>query len=174
MWRRLMHTIVAFIMLSGCFLPLAAPVQASSRSIAGIAGSFQDFPVVDPNYIYSQFAYLTANFQQRETGYVAGQSHDRFAAYWAAEMARNLQGFGPQMRKDTFPIQGWQGRPAALLAFNMEVSVPGVTHPEQEIILGCHYDGKANSTESAFDDTSGCAYELGVGKAMADYWRGHH
>ena len=56
----------------------------------------------------------------------------------------------------------------------MEVSVPGITHPEQEVVLGCHYDGKADSTQSAFDDTSGCAYELGVGKAMGDYWRLHH
>src|SRR5258708_39235557 len=55
----------------------------------------------------------------------------------------------------------------------MEVSVRGIPHAEQEVILGCHYDGKADSTQSAFDDTSGCAYELGVGKAMGDYWRSH-
>ncbi len=89
-------------------------------------------------------------------------------------MVKNLAGFGPQVRRDPFPIHGWRERLASLPAFNMEVTVPGLVHPEQEIILGCHYDGKANSTESALDDTSGCTYELGVGKAMADYWRGHH
>jgi hypothetical protein len=89
-------------------------------------------------------------------------------------MVKNLQGFGPQVRKDPFSIHGWSARLATLPAFNMEVSVPGITHPEQEVVLGCHYDGKADSTQSAFDDTSGCAYELGVGKAMGDYWRLHH
>lgn len=133
-----------------------------------------DFPVVDPLYIYNQFAYLTSHFQQREAGYVAGQGHDRFASYWAQEMARNLSGFAPQVRRDDFFIQGWQGRPASLPAFNMEVSIPGLLHPEQEVVIGCHYDGKANSSESAFDDTSGCTYELGVGEAMGNYWRAHH
>jgi len=161
------------MMICAFFLPVASPVQAYPLTTQKSEG-LQNFPVVDPGYIYSQFAYLTANFQQRQAGYVAGQGHDRFAAYWTQEMARNLQGFGSQVRKDSFAIQGWRGRPASLPAFNMEVSIPGLTHPEQEIIVGCHYDGKADSTQSAYDDTSGCAYELGVGKAMADYWRSHH
>ena len=132
-----------------------------------------DFPIADPLYIYNQLAYTTSHFQQREAGYVSNQGHDQFAAYWAQEMAKNLQGFGPQVRRDEFPIHGWRERIASLPAFNMEVSVPGITHPEQEVVIGCHYDGKADSTQSAFDDTSGCAYELGVGKAMGDYWRSH-
>jgi hypothetical protein len=45
-------------------------------------------------------------------------------------MMKNLQGFGPQAWKDSFPVQGWRTRPASLPAFNMEVSVPGVTHPD--------------------------------------------
>ena len=157
--------------LCGSFslFPLAAHPQMKARQTASA-----DFPVVDPLYIYSQFAYLTSHFQQREAGYVAGQGHDHFASYWAQEMARNLQGFAPQIRRDDFFIQGWQGRPASLPAFNMEVSVPGLLHPEQEVVIGCHYDGKANSSESAFDDTSGCTYELGVGQAMGNYWRSHH
>ena len=174
MSRRFVSILAIWMLLSGSLLPVVSPAYAYSPAMARAEGDIQDFPVVDPNYIYSQLAYLTTNFQRREAGYVAGQGHDRFAAYWSQEMMRNLQGFGPQVRKDSFAIQGWRGRPASLPAFNMEVSVPGVTHPEQEIILGCHYDGKADSTQSANDDTSGCAYELGVGKAMADYWRSHH
>jgi hypothetical protein len=133
-----------------------------------------NFPVVDPLYIYGQLAYLTSNFQQREAGYVADKGHDHFATYWSQEMARNLQGFNPQIVRDDFAIHGWQGRPASRPAFNMEVSIAGLTHPEQEVIIGCHYDGEIDSTESAFDDTSGCAYELGVGQAMGNYWRAHH
>jgi hypothetical protein len=133
-----------------------------------------DFPTVDPLYIYHQLTYLTSHFQRREAGYVAGQGHDRFALYWSQEMAQNLEGFNPQVRQDDFFIQGWQGQSASLPAFNMEISIPGLLYPEQEVIIGCHYDGEANSVESAFDDTSGCAYELGVGEAMGNYWRSHH
>src|SRR5437588_4864335 len=65
-----------------------------------------NFPIVDPVYIYNQLAYLTSHFQKREAGYVADQGHDHFAAYWAQEMARNLQGFHPQIARDSFAIQG--------------------------------------------------------------------
>ncbi len=41
-------------------------------------------------------------------------------------------------------------------------------------MVGCHYDGEADSTESAYDDGSGCAIELGVARAMAAFWRAHH
>jgi hypothetical protein len=41
-------------------------------------------------------------------------------------------------------------------------------------VIGCHYDGEAISTQSANDDASGCAIELGIAKAMGKYWRSHH
>src|SRR5579863_9378413 len=164
--------------ISSFILPISANVHANTRTprnstIAHLPQAIANFPVPDPLYIYSQQSYLTSHFQQRQAGYTANQGHDQFAAYWSQEMAKNLQGFGPQIRKDSFPSHGWRESLATLPAFNMEVSVAGITHPEQEVVLGCHYDGKANSTQSAMDDTSGCAYELGVGKAMGDYWRSH-
>jgi hypothetical protein len=161
---------VILVVACNLLIPFANTADARGSRQAASA----DFPVVDPLYIYTQLAYLTANFQQREAGYVANQGHDRFAAYWTQEMARNLQGVGPRVTRDNFFIQGWQGHPASLPAFNMEVSIPGLTHPDQEVVIGCHYDGEINSSESAFDDTSGCAYELGVGEAMGNYWSSHH
>ncbi len=171
MFRLVLRICLLLTMTISFFLPLnvVAQTRISSASLVSL-----DFPVPDPLYIYNQFAYVTSHFQRREAGYTANQGHDQFAAYWVQKMTNNLAGFGPQVRRDTFPIHGWRERPASLPAFNMEVTVPGLAHPEQEIIVGCHYDGKANSTESALDDTSGCAYELGVGKAMGDYWRSHH
>jgi PKD domain/Peptidase family M28 len=174
MLRRLLLIGTILIVLAGSFLPLDAFAQTRVSDASRNPLVSLDFPVPDPLYIYNQFAYVTSHFQRREAGYTANQGHDQFAAYWVQEMTNNLAGFEAQVRRDTFPIQGWRGRPATLPAFNMEVTVPGLAHPEQEIIVGCHYDGKANSTESALDDTSGCTYELGVGKAMGDYWRSHH
>lgn len=132
-----------------------------------------DFPIVNPNYIYDQLFYMVTHYQHREAGY-SESGHDGFASYWAQEMVHDLQGFGPQVYKDAFHVQGWQNRPTTSDAFNVEVTVPGVTHPEQVVVIACHYDAEASSTQSANDDASGCAIELGVAQAMGNYWLSHH
>ena len=178
-WR-ITRSIFPLLALIACLLmPAAASAgPALTRAAAGpLAAS--DFPAVDPNYIYDQLATMATGFQRREAGYdnslPASQSgHDEFAAYWTREITANLAGFGPATRRDSFPVQGWSGRPAPVPAFNVEVSVTGLAHPEQVVVIGCHYDGEAVSTQSAFDDASGCAIELGVAKALGAYWRAHH
>lgn len=158
---------------------VAAAPATSRQSPAAQASPPVDFPTVDPKYIYNQLFYMVTHFQRREAGYDNNQpvnvnGHDEFAAYWQAEILRDLQGFGAQARRDTFKVDGWVGRPAVTSAFNVEVTVPGVTHPEQVVVIGCHYDGEASSTQSANDDGSGCAIELGVAHALATYWRANH
>jgi len=160
-------------------LLLPATVRASTPDTSYQRHALADFPTVDPDYIYNQLFYVATHFQHREAGYdnnlpVTVNGHDEFAAYWSQEMVHDLQGFGAQVLHDPFPVQGWQGRPAPVPAFNVEVSVPGALHPEQVVVIGCHYDGMAVSTQSANDDASGCAIELGVAKAMGIYWRSHH
>jgi hypothetical protein len=135
-----------------------------------------DAPVIDPDYIYDQLATMTARFQHREAGYDTGlppeqNGHDEYADYWIAEMSRLLAGFGPTAKLDPFPVAGWMGRPAPKPAVNVEVTVPGVTHPEQIVVVGCHHDGESVSTQSANDDASGCAIMMGVARALGDYWR---
>ena len=166
-----------------CLLALTLGFLIPATVNATALNSFQqptasDFPTVDPNYIYDQLFYMATHFQRREAGYdnnlpVNVNGHDEFAAYWAQEMQRNLSGFGAQVDRDEFSVQGWQGRPATVPAFNVEVTIPGVSHPEQVVVIGCHYDGEASSTQSANDDASGCAIELGVARAMGAYWRSH-
>ena len=163
----------------GFLLPATISAYAGSLEPGYQWHALADFPTVDPNYIYDQLFYMATNFQHREAGYdnnLPGNinGHDEFASYWSQEMVKNLAGFGPQVRIDKFPVQGWQNRPAIVPAFNVEVSVPGVTHPEQVVVIGCHYDGMAISTQSANDDASGCAIELGVARALGEYWRSHH
>ncbi|HET8841764.1 MAG TPA: M28 family peptidase, partial [Ktedonobacteraceae bacterium] len=174
--KSLVFCLQILVVLS-CLLPATAFVDAATIHTAGITTQKLDqldFPVVDPNYIYDQLFTLATRFQGREAGYTtAARGHQGFADYWAQEMLRDLQGFGATVRRDNFAVQGWQGRPANTPAFNVEVSVPGATHPEQFVVIGCHYDGEAVSTQSANDDTSGCAIELGVAKALGEYWRNH-
>lgn len=164
-------------MLALSFL-LPATVNATAFKSQHLQQGFADFPTVDPNYIYDQLFYMVTHFQRREAGYdknlpVNINGHDEFAAYWAQEMQHNLAGFGTQVRRDAFSVQGWQGRPATVPAFNVEVTVPGVSHPEQMVVIGCHYDAETSSTQSANDDGSGCAIELGVARALGEYWRSH-
>ena len=166
-----------FILALSFFAPATADANMLDRSHQqqGLA----DFPTVDPNYIYDQLFYMATNYQHREAGYdnnfpVNVNGHDEFAAYWSQEIVKDLQGFGPQVRQDKFIVKGWVGRPATVPVFNVEVSIPGLTHPEQVVVIGCHYDGEAVSTQSANDDGSGCAIELGIAKAMGEYWRSHH
>ncbi len=163
------------LVASACALPTER-TEAPTVTVTVIGASVSS---VDPNYIYDQLAAMATQFLHREAGYDTNlppdkNGHDEFAAYWTQEMARNLAGFGPQARQDAFAYSGWRGRPAPKPAVNVEVSVAGLTHPEQVVVIGCHYDGEAQSTQSAYDDASGCAIELGVARAMGVYWRARH
>jgi Peptidase family M28/PKD domain len=132
-------------------------------------------PGIDPAYIYSQLAHLATRFQHREAGYRAGSSgHSGFARYWKQQMLGLLGQFGARAHIYRFPVRGWVGRPATAPAADVEVTVPGLATSSQEVVIGCHYDGEADSTQSAYDDASGCAIELGVAKSMAAFWSKHH
>src|SRR5579859_7549212 len=172
------------ILLFCCIVALALAALVSvapARAVAPASASHLapgDLPAVDPDYVYNQLFTMATRFQHREAGYDAhlpplSNGHDELAAYWTSEMQTDLAGFGATVTRDSFAIAGWPGRPATTPAVNVEVTVPGMTHPDQIVIIGCHYDGEAISTQSANDDASGCAIELGVAKAMGAYWHAH-
>jgi hypothetical protein len=167
-------------LLAGGCAPFAGPANGNHSTVrATSTPADPGLPGIDPNYIYDQLATMATQFLHREAGYDTNlppsqNGHDEFAAYWSEEMQRDLSGFGPQLRQDAFDIQGWRSRPAPKPAVNVEVSVPGLTHPEQVVVIGCHYDGEAQSSQSAYDDASGCAIELGVAQAMGAFWRSHN
>ena len=182
--RRAVAALVALVALWRLALTLAwlAPNMTARAYAAKQPATMTPdigFPAIDPDYLYTQLATMATTYQAREAGYDRANSsattgHDGFATYWQTEMLRNLSGFGATARRDSFSIPGWQGRPATSPAFNVEVSVPGVTHPDQVVVIGCHYDGEASSTQSANDDGSGCAIELAVAHALGAYWSAHH
>jgi hypothetical protein len=189
MLRRLLHPCclcICALYATSFWLSLPVAAHASytilpgkQRAIPDVEAGANAVPVVDPDYIYDQLFYMGTHFLHREAGYDTSlppqsNGHDEFAAYWTQEILSDLNGFGAQVRRDPFTIKGWQGRPAKVPAFNVEVSVPGAVHPEQVVIIGCHYDGMASSNQSAFDDASGCAIALGIAQAMGQYWSSHH
>lgn len=156
-------------------LTFAGSISASAvpaGAVAPRAATARPVPGIDPQFVYRQLAYLVTHFKRREAGYVAGAAgHRGFARYWTSEMLKLLGPFGGTARRYPFKIAGWIGRPATARAVNIEITVPGVTDPDQVVVIGCHYDGEAFSTQSANDDASGCAIELGVAEAMARFWR---
>jgi hypothetical protein len=165
--------LLSLLLLTACASSTLAPKPTPTPTAPVISG---DAPTVDPDYIYDQLATMATRYQRREAGYDTGlpaaqNGHDEYADYWVAEMTRLLAEFGPTARLDPFPVAGWVERPAPKPAANVEVTVPGVAHPEQIVVVGCHYDGEAVSTQSAYDDASGCAITLGVARALGDYWR---
>ncbi|HEY7350748.1 MAG TPA: M28 family peptidase [Ktedonobacterales bacterium] len=157
---------------------LPGPLPPTGQSCAPLSQQIAGFPpslAVDCDYIYSQLVRLAIGYQAREAGQGNKKpGHDDFANAWTAEILKQLDGFGPTVAKDPFSIQGYDGRPAVVPAVNVEVTVAGATHPEQIVMIGCHYDGFANSTESAYDDASGCMIMLGLAKALANHWRSSH
>jgi hypothetical protein len=153
-------------------LTLTGSVRADAATAAPRADATLPVPGIDPQFIYRQLAYMATHFKHREAGYLSSATgHDGFARYWTSEMLKLLGPFGATARRYPFKIAGWLGRPATAPAVNVEITVPGVTHPAKVVVIGCHYDGEAISTQSANDDASGCAIELGVAEAMARFWR---
>jgi peptidase M28-like protein/PKD domain-containing protein len=183
---RALLMVVLSVALVGCALdspnvvtktPTTHPI-ASGPTCAPLTAAIAGFPAslaVDCDYIYAQLVKLATANQHREAGQGSkAPGHDGFAHAWTQEILAQLVGFGPTVFQDTFPIQGYVGRPASVPAVNVEVTVAGALHPERVVVIGCHYDGFANSTESAYDDASGCVIMLGMAKALATHWRATH
>jgi hypothetical protein len=183
-WRvcRALLAALVSVALAGCALSTPTVVTTPPASLrtpgpicAPLTAAVAGFPpslAVDCEYIYAQLVKMATANPHREAGQGnKAPGHDGFANAWTQEMLAQLAGFGPAVFKDAFPIQGYAGRPASVPAVNVEVTVAGVVHPEQVVVIGCHYDGFANSTESAYDDASGCMIMLGMAKALANHWR---
>jgi len=105
-----------------CNFLLPVTVSASTSTITNREVTTNDFPTVDPNYIYNQLFYMATHFQRRSAGLNINQGHDQFAAYWSQEMVRDLQGFAPTVRRDNFQFDGWKGTPNVVPGLNVEVS----------------------------------------------------
>src|SRR5437660_8695227 len=153
MLHRISCACCLFFLTISSLLTVISPTTASASSPKSTIQShiLADFPTVDPNYIYNQLFYMVTDFQHREAGYdnnlpVNVNGHDEFANYWSQELMRDVAGFGAQVRRDAFNVAGWQERPSTVPAFNVEVTVPGVTHPLQVVTIGSHSTGCACCT----------------------------
>ncbi len=158
-------------------LLVAATVAVPHESMRVAAGA-SSVPTVDGAYVQRELADLATRDRRREAGQDTGlpraqNGHDEFAADWLAALRADLAGLPLQVTRQRFPLPGFKGRPSKTPGANLIVTVPGATRPREWVLVVAHYDGMPWSTDSAFDDASGCAIMLGVARAMAPLWRQH-
>src|SRR5260370_2405438 len=127
--RRTTYLCYLLFLTFSLLLPTSTYAATHAPGVAHPSQASADFPVVDPLYIDNQLSYLTTNFQRREAGYITNQGHDRLAAYWTQEMVKNLQGFGPQVRRDTFSIPPWPHPLPTSPPFKTDATLPASTPP---------------------------------------------
>lgn len=158
----------------------SGPVSQFARELRDQPGSRRpdpsQLPVVDGAYVQAELARLVTRDQHREAGQDSGlppnvNGHDEFAADWLAALRADLPGLPLRVTRQSFPLPGFRGRPPRTLGSNLIVTIPGATRPREWVLLVAHYDGTPYTTQSAYDDGSGCAVLLGVARAMAGQWR---
>jgi hypothetical protein len=174
--------VLAAMLLTLCRVSAHDLAQATGASAhisnSGARATLAADPVVDGAYVQAQLAYLVTRDPRREAGQDtdlprARNGHDEFAADWLAALRSNLHGLPLRVSRQTFRLPGFRGRPPKTPGVNLIVTVPGTSRPREWVLLVAHYDGTPVSTQSAFDDGSGCAILLGVARAMAPRWRLH-
>lgn len=74
MYRRyhiMLYRRLRFFCLLVLTLSLLAPASVNAVSLSSVQHQqvAEDFPAVDPNYIYNQLYYMVTHFQRREAGY---------------------------------------------------------------------------------------------------------
>jgi len=87
-----------------------------------------------------------------------------FIDYYKATMMEVLKDFSPTYHEYTFEHSEGVGR-------NPAIVVAGSDHPDQNIIIGSHYDQTTTGPASTWDSAEGHAEMIRIAKLMADYWK---
>jgi PKD repeat protein len=99
-----------------------------------------------------------------------------YADYYEATMQDILGKFGVSLKRYpiTVPQPGLGSIPPDNTlggeAYNLAAVVPGADHPDEQIVIGAHYDQTNDGPASTWDSAEGHAQVIRVAKQMADYW----
>ena len=93
-----------------------------------------------------------------------------YGLYYEETMRDILGDFGVTIRRYEFENPG-SGNTLEGRAVNVAAVVPGADHPEEQIVVGAHYDQTTEGPASTWDSAEGHAQVIRVAKIMADYWR---
>jgi PKD repeat protein len=93
--------------------------------------------------------------------------------YYEATMLEILKDFGATAHRYTFdvPDPGVTGNTRFGRGINPAIVIPGADNPEEQIVIGAHYDKTNDGPASFWDSQEGHAEMIRVAKLMADYWK---
>jgi PKD repeat protein len=92
-----------------------------------------------------------------------------FIAYYQETMRDILGKYGVTFRNYEFFNPGTSNTLSGR-AINPAAIVPGADHPDEQIVIGAHYDKTTDGPASTWDSQEGHAQMIRVAKLMADYW----
>jgi hypothetical protein len=87
-----------------------------------------------------------------------------YIEYFKATMLEVLKDFNPTFHEYDWQTSEGTGRLPAVI-------VAGSDHPEEQIVIGSHYDQTKTGPASLWDSQEGHAEMIRVAKLMADYWK---
>ena len=93
-----------------------------------------------------------------------------YIAYYQETMRDILGEFGVTFRNYEFFNPG-TGNTLSGRAINPAAIVPGSDHPDEQIVIGAHYDKTTDGPASTWDSQEGHAQMIRIAKIMADYWK---
>jgi len=93
--------------------------------------------------------------------------------YYEATMLEILKDFGATAHRYEFdvPDPGVTGNTRFGKGINPAIVVPGADNPEEQIVIGAHYDKTNDGPASFWDSQEGHAEMIRMAKIMADYWK---
>lgn len=93
--------------------------------------------------------------------------------YYEATMLEILGDFGATAHRYAFdvPDPGVTGNTRFGKGINPAIVIPGADNPEEQIVIGAHYDKTNDGPASFWDSQEGHAEMIRVAKLMADYWK---
>ena len=96
--------------------------------------------------------------------------------YYEHSMETSFADLGLVVHRYPFHSPGTGSRGVALdaaggQAYNISATIPGADHPEQEVIVGAHYDFTDSGPAAAWDSAEGHTEVMRMAYIMADYYR---
>ncbi len=127
---------------------------------AKIAPRPMELPPADPQL------QALANELHRDVAGLAGEIGERNVGRRPVQLMMAAEGIEAQFRAARYDVRRQAYRVRDCECYNLEVEIPGTTHPEEIVIVGAHYD-TAHGTAGANDNTSGVAALLALARRFS-------
>jgi PKD repeat protein len=114
--------------------------------------------------LYGNFAQIAGACDNHQLEYIR---------YYEATMLEILKDFGATAHRYAFdvPDPGITGNTRFGRGINPAIVIPGADNPEEQVVVGAHYDKTNDGPASFWDSQEGHGEMIRMAKLMADYWK---